>query len=624
MKKRLKWLFALFAVMIVLVGLFGNRDVRADVTESNIAYIEKVKDLIVSFDFDKEVVDITFISPSGSRLTKNSRNVEYAEDTLWAVYRIHDAEIGQWKVEYDIGANRTIDYSVIDDDFGLWIKDFTIGSLTSASMTVSFSAESGDVDSYNYELYADSQDGSNESTLLVTGWSWIDSNNSLTVRLNDLSSGDYKFRLEIYGYAGDTEVFDSAVSKAVTFNNPYDPEAIDNFRVYVDQEKKQCTVDWADFASYSYNGYRLAVYVDGQSIYENELDYDEYRDSFNYDGSATELRIELKYKMNYLWSYAKVKTVRLTDEYLALATSAVTSSTQIEIKYKTGSERELHVNINGVSGLYRITKEDILAFNAVEGRNTVSASMEADDLVNFVIETEVYVDLTPPRIIMYEDLDGKTFFDENVTIMGRIEGGNTLAINGKEAEMSEKYEFKYSAGLDKQENTFEFVATDANGNEARKVVTLYKGNEAEAAAALDNTGDEPVWKKYLPLILAVVGSILIFFIALIFIKKRGGKWTDHIMGDLILWDVVILVIEAVFLVLFIRKHSFGMSMEFLDLAEKSPSDAAEWIRQELLFRKCALIGGIVLGASALVTAVWGVILTIRKKKHNTEEQNEGI
>ncbi len=83
-------------------------------------------DLVVSFTFPTEIIDITFISPSGKKLTKNTAewkgqngSLEWAEGDentgqTWSTYRIHNAEKGEWYIEYNLGLNGSI------EDISVW------------------------------------------------------------------------------------------------------------------------------------------------------------------------------------------------------------------------------------------------------------------------------------------------------------------------------------------------------------------------------------------------------------------------------------------------------------------------------------------------------------------------
>ena len=116
------------SLFLLLIMAYGSR-VLAETTTSVITNLSRQQDLTVHFTFDVGTVDIVFISPAGERKSKGDEDVEFAEGGKWATYRIHDAQPGTWQVEYDFGENTSIDYSVIRDDYGLWIQSFTIGDL---------------------------------------------------------------------------------------------------------------------------------------------------------------------------------------------------------------------------------------------------------------------------------------------------------------------------------------------------------------------------------------------------------------------------------------------------------------------------------------------------------------
>lgn len=99
-----------------------NKQVDSVITDENknkqveLVTIDKVKDLAVMFTFEAEIVDLIFISPSGSRFFANDGITKHATGDLWVTYRITDAEIGTWKIEYELKGNNQIEYSIIDDD----------------------------------------------------------------------------------------------------------------------------------------------------------------------------------------------------------------------------------------------------------------------------------------------------------------------------------------------------------------------------------------------------------------------------------------------------------------------------------------------------------------------------
>ena len=161
----------------------------------------------------------------------------------------------------------------------------------------------------------------------------------------------------------------------------------------------------------------------------------------------------------------------------------------------------------------------------------------------------------------------------------------------------------------------ELVAWDVNGNEAKSVLTVYRGEAGSKTYVDHKAGKEPFWKRYLPLLLAAGASIVSIILALIFLKKKE-KGKSRLIGNLIFWDVAVLVCEGVIAGLYLRQYFFGRSMEFFELAERSGAEAAQEMAKESSLFKALLIGGGVLAISVLVTVICGVI---RKKLANKKE-----
>lgn len=150
---RAAFFLVVFPILFLVPG--ASFSVLAQIKEAPIAELEREQELAVVFTFDRSVVDLTFISPSGQRLTKDDANVEYAEGELWATYRIAQAEQGQWSVEYDLQQNTEIAYSVLEETQGIWIQYLNVGEISGSRLQLGFEADSdsGDI-SYEYFVYA--------------------------------------------------------------------------------------------------------------------------------------------------------------------------------------------------------------------------------------------------------------------------------------------------------------------------------------------------------------------------------------------------------------------------------------------------------------------------------------
>ena len=86
-------------------------------------------DLVINFIFPVEIVDIVFVSPSGERFSKTTSelvghdgNFGWAQGDnttghAWSTYRINDAEVGKWYIEYNLGLNNSFENISIWSDF---------------------------------------------------------------------------------------------------------------------------------------------------------------------------------------------------------------------------------------------------------------------------------------------------------------------------------------------------------------------------------------------------------------------------------------------------------------------------------------------------------------------------
>lgn len=595
MKKAIRYIMAVIICVSVSVGL----DAHAALAQIKSAVIAEHKgdgDLTVLFDYDTETVDITFISPSGARFTKNDENVEWAGGDLWSTYRIKNAEEGRWTVEYDPGRNENIDYSVIEDDLGIWIQSFDVVSLDGEYINVSFVADiaSGTVN-YEYELFAVDSLDPKHPIGIDRGLALSSDVTSVRADMSQLSSGEYTFVLNVFYTDDGTEVFDSASTGPKDFVNAREPSAIDGFTLAIDRDEHTCTVDWSEYLRYS--EYRLQFYADDETVYTDTFTRDETGNTVSFPEGTAKLKAELSYR-NDIWSAPLKKEVFVDEEYISAATDDITGSGQITIEYKTASNRHLKVVVNDVEKGYSINGTGDIAFDLKEGENSVYAALELDNGISFVVDRTVYFDMTPPQIEIYDDLDGRTVSSDALTIIGRVTGGNTLTVNKEEVQISPEGEFSHEVSLERGENTIELVAMDANGNSASRMLTIYRNT-----GSANGPGPDGSLLKFLPAATAVLTSMLIALLSLAFMKKRERSQgrAKVSTGALVAWDIAILAADIIMLWQFIKRLAFARSEKYLELAEKSLTEASDWLFYEKVFGVATAVLFVILVISLIFT-----------------------
>jgi len=603
-------------IMVLCLSFWINAvPVYAAPKQAEIVTTDTQGDLTVLFTFDVEVVDITFISPGGERKTHGDSDVEYVTDKLWSAYKISNAQAGTWKVEYDLGRNSEITYDIVENGNGLWIQYLTVSSSESDKMSVAFRADYKPEDiHYNYELYAVSTTDQEAVIKVAEGSAKSGEEKSIDVKMSGLSGDNYVLRLEVYYYDGYLEVFDTMISEAFDYDNPNEPQVIEDFKVKLDVGNLVCYIDWNDYVSYGADSYQVEAKVAGETVYKAEWERDIRQDSILFPADATALEISLSYKDGNIRSEKKIKTIPLTDESLTIITPEVTNSSQVVLKYNVQKDCFIATNVNGAEGLYQVSGEGEIAFDLQEGINNVYAEMESDDLITYVVDTEIYCDFIPPEIVLYEELDGKTFYTDSAPIIGKISGGNVLRVAGETITPDENGNFTYNAVLSMGENLIELEAEDVNGNTSKMVLTLYKGSDLVGGVISKIGLAEP-----LPLLVTLLASMVIIMIALFVMKKPDKNAPKkYRTWPIVLWDILVAVAEAVCVLQFIIRYRFSNSMKYLELAEKSATKAAQYLKIERIFAIASVAGILILLISIVIT----ILVAKRNKKKRLELKGE--
>lgn len=617
-------MLALF-LCALLWAVFAIR-AEAETGRTRIAKMPGGQDLTVMFSFEQENVDITFISPSGRRISKGDEGLEFAEGELWSTYRVAEAEAGDWWVEYDKGANGEIQYSVLEESYGLWIQYVRLDGVADEKLTVSFQAdwENGDV-YYNYELWAVNNQDSSLSAKLSSGSGHANQEETVTASLNSLNSGRYTLKLEVSRREDDVEIFDSMIGEEFDFTNANLPEAMQGAALYLDMSNHTCRLDWHDVRSYDEKGYQVIVTSDSEEIYRGELDSSVTDTTIVYPADGKTLRISLSCKKKGLWSEPLVWELDLQNkEGLRTSTAEVTGEGQLVVEYAVTGERLLSLSVNGEAGQFLLKESGQLGIGLQQGQNQIYGEFEGEGGVTYVLDKLIYYDALPPEIVLYDNLDGKTFYKDHVDIIGVIEGSGSLTVNGEEYALGEQGEFCYRLELSPGENVAELKAVDSNGNASMQVLTLYREGGFTVGAAAHTLFE------FLPLIAALLASLLVILLAFAFMRKGERKSSAEAVPaagkkrTLAKWvcaTAVLGILEAGCVWEYVRYCLFARSIKYLETAENSISKAAEYLRYKKLFGVGA-IGGLVLFLLSLAVVI--VLAKRKKKTGGTEQKKEAI
>lgn len=621
--------YVLSVLITVLISVSVTSVSFAEVKIADLLTHEEQGDFTVTFAFEKENVDITFISPSGQKFTAaDTDKVVFGEGELWATYRIINAEAGAWKVSYDLKSNSYIDFSLVEATQNITIHDFTAVVTADSKLDYSISALLGDEDvSYDFELGLIDSDG--KSQIICTGNASTTEKKTDQVSLKKISSGEYTPFLNVYYDNGSIEVFDTARAAKVTYQNPDTPEAISDYRVLVNLSESIITVDWKEYISNRMDSFVTNVFVDDKLVYQNESDRNSTSADVAYPVDAKKIRIELYYYNDEVISHAAEKTIDLENgEYLKLSSGSATASSQIELQTKVEQQRYalIYVNSEVTEKELKATRADIVNCGEVikpgdsilyltldkNGSNTIYAELLGGNNISYVIDTTIFYDTFPPQFKLYEDLNNKSFDSNDVSIIGEVSDCAKLVIDGDEVELSEKSTFNYNYSMKNDKNTVILEAVDANGNTSIMSLILYK----KGAAPGNAEPKKSFFKENMALIIAIIVGAIMFCLFMLSLRKKNDEKKPLKVRLMLISKVSAMVVFIVSVVETIRRTLYIHSVKYLELAESDFSKAADYIDMRNTAFIIALISLLVF---ALIIAIPVIIRRIKAKNKSKQK-----
>lgn len=519
MNKLAKTIMCFCIMLLLITGFSCPIEVHAATKTADIVTLKEAEDLTVMFRYDKEIVDIVFIAPDGTRYAESNGNVKTSSGDLWKVYQIPDAQAGNWKVEYDLKGNTVIEYSIRDNAAGIWIREFKVDEQKSDALAMSFMAEQKENGSYYNYIISAIDTTNNECYELKRGNARAGTSETVDVSLSELSSGTYEIQLQVYCRVGAAEVFDTSSTDAITYTNLSTPEKFANVSVKIDSANVSCLLDWKNAASWRDEEYRVIVKAENQVIFDAVLDASITDMDVTYPKDATALDISVSYKKDSVWSEPWTKTIDLSKEYLTIEDIEVTGKGQIVLKYSVNGNTLLYIDINDKKGEYNISNAKELIVDLVEGSNKIFAYFESSDQVIYLVEKTIFFDAYPPTITLFDAINGKTIKSGSFDILGSVSDTEKLWVNGQECEIGANGSFCARVELKAGENVITLEATDANGNSAVMSVTLYKDS------ILESNGFSWIYLLVGVLVGGVVAVIAIFSAKF---KKSEQSEVEHV------------------------------------------------------------------------------------------------
>ncbi len=615
----IKCLFLIIVGLITLL-LGGVRPTYAEVKQVNLTTLETEQDLAVLFQYETEIVDIQFISPSGQVYTNDSAELAYEEGDLWRTYRLTNAEPGVWQIEVDKGTNDHIQYSIIDDRAGLWVDYFNVESRLNQPIKVEFKADyDGGDKRYHYEISAVNEWDLSQSTVLSTGRA--DSGEAVEeeIDIDQLATGRYTFHLQVYYDEDGAEVFDSAVSDPIEHTNPNMLEAIEDYTVNIDKDDLYCEVNWEDYRDYwSQDGYKVCAKADGEVVYDEVLPSKTEGVVFYFIEGSSRLDIEVSYSHKGVWSKVLKKTIHLDDsEYLTIKTPKVTRHFYAEIAYKTANENTIEVTVGDEeSKTFSIKGENLVYAQLEKGKNQVHAEFTGEDGTLLSVDQTIYVDTIGPEINVSDDPNRKTVRTDTLTLKGSIVGGSQLRVNDEPIDLNEDLTFTKTVKLKMGENKFNLYATDVNGNVTLRGITVYR--EARFIPVSFKDKIEVFVLHHFEGVFSLIVSIPLVLGAINLLRttKSKSKEKKKPIHNFIIAGIVSAFIEITIVHEYYERYMITHSQKFMDILQASLNGGIRYMNKQAILGMASVIGGVI-----CLILLATILMLHKKEKLNQDRMN---
>ena len=231
--------------------------------------------------------------------------------------------------------------------------------------------------------------------------------------------------------------------------------------------------------------------------------------------------------------------------------------------------------------------------------NALEASFEGENNVTYYVNREILHNIITPAIKVYENLHGKQFYTDVITVVGCAERAKTLFINDASVEMEESGFFSYDISLAVGENNIVIEAISKSGISTVLSFTV----EKITSSAIEKVPGG--WLDKAMFAVIAIGLVGLCLILLVSSKKRGLLFYGiYIEG-------MLTILEGLAIFAFVQVVSFINSVRYIELAIMNIDEASGYLQREDWLLKVLIITTII-WLAMLAIIIGGVV--IKKKR----------
>ena len=485
----------------------SSSKVFAKKVEKDLFTNDTKKDIMITVTWEKNDASFVFIDPSGKVIDPNIATKKVSSiisDTGMNVL-IKNAAKGQWKWKYDKGSNDSLNVSISDYKEPVWIQSFKIASLEAEMLPFEFETYHPEDINYTYTISLKTSEEAETSKEVYSGSGAANSLVEGSINLQSVNSYDsYILVLQVTYNEADSEYFDVAYSDSFAFTNSNVSEGISDYNVIVDQINGSVSIDWSEYVGYSVEKVMVKIYADDKIILENAFGTNEMNTCIGYyDLSAKELKTSVVLVSSGILSAEKVKTVAVApadkDFYIEIPDYNVTNKSIYPVKYSNADNQEVSIVLNDIEEIWTLKDKGEKLINLIDDYSNIIIRYTDDNNITRKYNTSVSIDIHPPTLNIYENLDGMVTNESSVIITGDTEIGSKLTINGTEVKIKAEGTFLYTLPIKESNNLITILSADTYGN-----TTSYYANVTKDSIAVASGN---FIKEYLALIVTLALSL---------------------------------------------------------------------------------------------------------------------
>lgn len=601
-----------------------------------LATIETAGDYTVIVGYDTEKPKVVFIDPNNKQYNSDKMFAEIIEAEKATYYYISNAAAGDWRMEYDKGANSEISVDVVP-----WHKGISAQSLTFETemregehipyLNIKLLSDYGER-SYRYTLSAVITDANGVMTnqiFLADGGASGGQEAAFTVHPNRLPDGEYHLFAEVYAEdASGTEVRDSILTEGTfRISGNTTIERTSCLKITCDTTDGMVTAAFnAKDLRLNVEEYALMILQGGKQLAAKTSQDAAFEEQaiVDPDGGDITVQVNGKDRSGSYRTWSKTFSPKFPFS-LSIETPAVTNELNAVIAFDAGEKTYAgQIALEGASKNVQFS-----------GKNKAQVSLQsmsvneleirvADQDVLFLVHQRISVDTVPPLIDIFGATDNMVVSGSKITFVGMTDAGAALSCNGEKLSPDPDGSFTVEKSVDSDGSDFKFEASDEAGNVSVRVIHVARGSSVSGAAGGSSMSG---WLKALiALGVAALYAFVTGVLAIAICKRREKKHqTPHALQAVLLSFAVVLIVSFAGLGTWQLYSHFRTNQQLSGsslvemLKSSSTSDVASKIDAGKSYLYSAIISYAV--AVLLIAAiVCSAVFAKRRKKTDAPEQ----